>query len=100
MKRKLILLSMFSLIIFSCGKNGGDTSKKITNGGVGQLVNFQAVKDAPFTSTERALGKAFCDNLQYKNSNFFELYGATKKFKFAVDLNDCSHVTTGGKSSY
>lgn len=100
MMKKLFLLVAIGTIMISCGKHGGVGSVKKADGGIGHIVNPAEIRSNGMTNTEKALGKAFCDNLQYRNTNFFTLYGPIKKFKYNVNLKDCSRAESAGRSTY
>lgn len=98
--KNIALISVLSCVLFACGKGGEIGAPKTANGSIGQFVSFSEIQGNTMTSAEKAVGKNFCDDLQYRNTNFFTLYGATKKFKFNVNLKDCSRVESAGRSSY
>lgn len=98
--KKTFLILIIGSILLSCGKGGEIGAPKKDNGGINQFISFEEIRSNVFTSTEKNLAKALCDSLQYRNANFFQLYGATKKFKFNVDIKECGKVEESGKSSY
>lgn len=100
MKNKILLLLTIVAVVVSCGKGGEIGPVKKADGGIGQIVNPEEIRSSAMTSTEKALGKSFCDDLQYRNANFLALYGTTKKFKFNVNLKDCARKESAGRSTY
>lgn len=97
--KKLFVFGILSLAV-ACGKQGGGDTSHASKGGIGQFRSLDEIKTSAFTQTEKNLGKALCDNLQYRNNNFFAQYGSTKKFKFNVNLHECGKAEEAGKSAY
>lgn len=97
--KNLFVIALLGLTV-ACGKGGSSNVARNAKGGIGQFVTVSEIRDTPFTLTEQGLAKSLCDDLQYRNANYFTLYGATKKFKFNVNLNECGKPSKDGKSSY